>query len=152
MKKHLVAGFVLLTLSLPVLAGGKPKPPTGSNATSNAAAFAGAAALAGGGTGYGGDVGNISLNNTTEAADYGDLRIVPSAIAPNVTTNVICPMVAGGSKAASVFFLSGSGTHKPELVDICVAFHLGQMEVVEQLTCARSEQYRKANANCVQDK
>lgn len=124
---------------------------TTNNVTNNkggdASANAGAIALGGGG--FGGQGGNVSINNP--AADFGDLRIVPSAIAPNVVNNVVCPMVAGGSKAGSVFFFSGSGTHAPELVTICVAFHLGQFEVVEQLTCAKDSNYRKANGNCIQD-
>ena len=126
-----------------------------SNASSNASANAGAIGLGVGvgvGTGgTGGNVGNTTLNNTTEAGDYGDLRIVPPAIAPSVSNNIICPMVAQGSKAGSVFFFSGSGTSEPDLVPICIAWHLGQAAVVEAMACAAEPTYRKANANCIQD-
>jgi hypothetical protein len=92
---------------------------------------------------YGGQV-----TNSIEAADMGDLRIVPSAIAPSINTGVICPMVMQGSKAGSVFFFSGSGTHAPDIVPICVAWHLGQKDVVEKMTCSASKEYAKANPNC----
>jgi hypothetical protein len=98
--------------------------------------------------GDGGSVGNTSINTVQEAADYSDLRIVPPAIAPNINTNIICPMVMQGSKAGSVFFFSGSGTHAPDIIPICVAWHLKQFEVVERMTCEKSESYRKANSNC----
>lgn len=87
--------------------------------------------------------GNVGISN-----DYSDLRIVPPAISPNINTNVICPMVMQGSKAGSVFFFSGSGTHAPDIVPICVAWHLGQKDVVERMTCAASKEYAKANPAC----
>lgn len=98
--------------------------------------------------GAGGSVGNTSQSIAVEAPDYGDLRVVPPAIAPSVGNNVICPMVAQGSKAASVFFFSGSGTHAPSIVPICVAWHLGQKDVVERMACAADKSYAKANPNC----
>lgn len=105
---------------------------------------------AGIGVGVGGVGGNATLNNSynNEASDFGRLRIVPPAIAPSINTNIICPMVMQGSKAGSVFFFSGSGTHEPDIVPICVAWQLEQFEVVERLTCQASEAYRKANPNC----
>jgi len=118
-------------------------PLLGSNTNINAAAanaFAGAASFSQGGQGIGGN-----STTTVEAADYGDLRIVPPAIAPSINTNVICPMVAQGSKAGSVFFFSGSGTHSPEIVAVCVAWHMKQYDVVERMTCKASKEYREAN-------
>jgi hypothetical protein len=110
------------------------QPSVGANALSQAGAIA--------------QTGNVGVNNTIEAGDYGDLRIVPSAIAPSINTGVICPMVMQGSKAGSLFFISGSGTHAPDLVPICIAWHLGQKDVVEKMTCASSKEYAKANLNC----
>jgi hypothetical protein len=110
----------------------------GASALSQAGALAGANA----------QTGNVGVNNTIQAGDYGDLRIVPPAIAPNVNTSVICPMIVPGSKAASVFFFSGSGTHAPDIVPLCVAWHMGQTDVVERMTCAASKEYAKANPNC----
>lgn len=136
---------------------GNPNPPPfqgGGDATAKATATGvgvgvgqGGAGGAGG-AGYGGAGGSVSYNS--EAPDYGDLRIVPPAIAPSVGNNVICPMVSQGSKAGSVFFFSASGTHHPKIVDICVAWHLGQKEVVERMACNSSEAYRAANPNCTQ--
>lgn len=100
----------------------------------------------GGAGGFGGAGGNVSINNP--APDFGDLRIVPPAIAPSINTSIICPMVMQGSKAGSVFFFSGSGTHAPDIVPLCVAWHLNQKDVVEKLTCQASKEYAKANPNC----
>jgi hypothetical protein len=80
--------------------------------------------------------------------DYGDLKIPPLAIAPNINTNIICPMVMQGSKAGSIWPFSLSGTHEPDLVPICVAWHLGQTSVVEKMTCNASKEYREANPKC----
>lgn len=103
-----------------------------------------------GGVGVGGSVGDTTLNSSTnvEAGDYGDLKIVPPAIAPSVGNNVICPMVIQGSKALSIFLISVSGTHGADLVPICIAHHLGQRDVVEKMTCNASKEYAKANPNC----
>jgi hypothetical protein len=43
-------------------------------------------------------------------------------------------------------------THAPDIVPICVAWHLGQKDVVEKMTCAASKEYAKANVNCAKDK
>jgi len=122
---------------------GSPVTPIGSRAEANALG------LGVGQGGQGGLGGAAVINN--EAANYSDLRIVPPAIAPSVSHNIICPMVMQGSKAGSFFFFSGSGTHEPDLVPICIAFHLRQPDVVEAIACAGSKEYRKANGNCVQD-
>ena len=76
------------------------------------------------------------------------IRNIPSAIAPSVNSSQICPMVMQGSKAGSVFFFSGSGTHQPDIVPLCVAWHLDQIDVVERMTCEASMAYRRANPNC----
>lgn len=102
----------------------------------------------GGAGGAGGSVGNVTGGSISQNADYGDLRIVPPAIAPSINTGVICPMVMQGSKAGSVFFFSGSGTHAPDIVPLCVAWHLGQKDVVERITCQASKAYRDANPSC----
>lgn len=79
-------------------------------------------------------------------------RSVPSAIAPSVNTSIICPMVMQGSKAGSVFFFSGSGTHQPDIVPLCVAWHLKQFSVVEKMTCSASKEYAAANPACKSEK
>lgn len=99
-----------------------------------------------GGAGGVGNGGSATINN--QASDYGDLRIVPSAIAPSVVNVNDCPLVMQGSKAGSVFFFSGSGTHSPEIVGLCVAKYLGQKDVMERMTCQASKAYREANPNC----
>lgn len=76
------------------------------------------------------------------------IRNVPTAIAPSVNNSQICPMVMQGSKAGSVFFFSASGTHNPDIVALCVAWHLDQLDVVERITCEASPAYRRANPNC----
>ena len=85
--------------------------------------------------------GLIGSNNNT-------IRNVPTAIAPSVNTSIVCPMVLQGSKAGSVFFISLSGTHQADLVPICVAWHLGQKDVVERIACNASPDYAKANPGC----
>jgi hypothetical protein len=120
---------------------------SGANANANALGL-GVGIGQGGNGGIGGSVGNTTLNAVTESGDYRDLRIVPPAIAPSINTNIICPMVMQGSKAGSVFFFSGSGTHEPDIVPLCVAWHLGQKDVVERMACQASEAYRNANRNC----
>lgn len=138
-KSILVLAIMLATGS----AYATPLVDNSTNLSAGAKAFAGAAAFGQGGQGIGGN-----STTTVEAGDYGDLRITPSAIAPSVSTNVICPMVLQGSAAGSVWFASGSGTTGPEVVALCVAWHLGQKEVVEQLTCKADKHYREVNLNC----
>ena len=82
------------------------------------------------------------------AGSGASIRNIPTAIAPSVGNSQICPMVAQGSKAGSVFFFSGSGTHQPDIVPLCVAWHLDQLDVVERMTCEASMAYRRANPNC----
>lgn len=156
MKRSILLAVLLSTSS--VYAGGhwnpiQPSSIAGASANSHATATGvgvgvgvGVGGLGGAG-GMGGVGGNVSINNP--APDFGDLRIVPPAIAPSVNTNIICPMVMQGSKAGSVFFFSGSGTHAPDIVPLCVAWHLGQRDVVERMACQSSDAYRKANPNCV---
>lgn len=73
---------------------------------------------------------------------------VPPAIAPAVNNSVACPMVMQGSKAASIIYFSVGGTGKPEIVPLCVAWYLGQKEVVERMTCKASKEYSEANPAC----
>jgi hypothetical protein len=106
----------------------------------------GAKALAGSASySQGGQGGSISNSYQNQAPDYGDLRIVPSAIAPSINTGVICPMVMQGSKAGSVFFFSGSGTTSPEINAICLAWHSNDKELIHAIACADSSSYRKAS-------
>lgn len=120
----------------------------GAGGNANAVGVGGAGFGGVGVGGAGGSVGNTTQSFGVEAADYGDLRVVPPAIAPSVNTAIICPMVMQGSKAGSVFFFSGSGTHKPDIVAICVAYHLKQLDVVERMACDADKAYAKANPNC----
>lgn len=71
-------------------------------------------------------------------------KIANSAIAPSVSTNVICPMISNGSKAFSVFFLSASGTTGSSINGLCVAYHLQQYDVVKQIACNENAEYKKA--------
>lgn len=105
-----------------------------------AKALAGAASYSQGGQG-----GSISNSYQNEASDYGDLRIVPSAIAPNVSSNVICPIVTQGSAAGSVFFFSGSKTTSPDINAICLAWHQNDKDLIHAIACADSSSYRKAS-------
>jgi hypothetical protein len=75
-------------------------------------------------------------------------RPVSSAIAPSVSSNVDCPIVSPASKAGSIWPLSLSGTTGVTLNPICVAYHLGQTKLVEEIACRQSVEYRAANANC----
>jgi hypothetical protein len=144
----LLVSAVLMAVTMTANATDRGNPLQGSSA--NASAIGVGVGVGVGNGGAGGNVGNITPSQSVNvpAPDYGDMRIVPSAIAPSVNTGVICPMVMQGSKAGSVFFFSGSGTHAPDIVPICVAWHLKQMDVVEKMTCAASKEYAKANPNC----
>ncbi len=119
-----------------------PKPSQGAIALSNAGAIA--------------STGNVGVNNTIEASDYSDLRIVPPAIAPSVTNSVICPIITQGSKAGSVFFFSGSGTTSPNINAICLAWHSNNNALVHAIACNQSSDYKKANEQigvaCPKDK
>ena len=106
-----------------------------------ATALAGAASYSEGGA----SSANISNNYQNQAPDFGDLRIVPPAIAPSVNTGVICPIVQQGSKAGSVFFFSGSGTTSPEINAVCLAWHQNDKELIHAIACADSSSYRKAS-------
>ena len=138
--------------------GNSGNAPPFQGGTSNASATAvgvgtGVGVGIGGSGGAVGDVSGVGTGgsaNFNNRSDFSDLRIVPPAIAPAVTNFQICPMVMQGSKAGSVFFFSGSGTHKPDIIEVCVAYQLGQLDVVERLTCNASKEYRKANPNCEQ--
>lgn len=113
--------------------------------------------LTGGGTGIGVGVGvgvgGAGGNSSTvvNGDDYHQILQIPNtppAISPNVSMNVICPMVAIGSNAISLPIFSISGTQEPKVVALCVAYHLGQAAIVEQMLCGMSAQYKAANGNC----
>ncbi len=88
--------------------------------------------------------GDITLQN-----NYDSARIpVSSAIAPSLMQNVICPIISPNSHAVQFLLFGGSTTGSQSLNAECVAYHLGQKEILEQMTCAKSEAYRKANPNC----
>lgn len=108
------------------------------NTHAGANALAGSASFANGGS-----VGNVNAG-VTQNADYSDLRIVPPAIAPNASSNVICPMISPRSSAFSVFFLSMSGTTGQSVNGLCVAHHSGQKEMVHQIACDEDGAYKKA--------
>lgn len=132
----LLAGLFLAGLLADVAhATERYQPSVGANALSQSGALAGANAVN----------GNVGVSNTIEAGDYSDLRIVPPAIAPNVTNNVICPIINVGSKAGSVFFFSGSGTTSPNINAICLAWHSNNEKLVHAIACNESKEYRKAS-------
>jgi len=116
---------------------------SGSSAVSGS--ISGAVGLGGSAYANGGSVGNTSVN-----VDTGNDRIIPvsSAIAPNVNTSVICPIISPTSHAVQFLVFGGSTTGSQTLNGICVAYHLGQTNVVEKIACNTNAEYRKANANC----
>lgn len=69
----------------------------------------------------------------------------PSANAPSVTQVDKCPIVSPTSSAFSVFILSTSKTTGTVINPICVAWHLGQKDIVQQMACD-SPAYREAAA------
>lgn len=118
---------------------------TNVNASATSQSIAGAMALSGSASfGVGG-----SANNSVNV-DNGNDRIIPvsSAIAPNLSQNVICPIISPSSHAVQLLILGGSTTGSQKLNSICVAFHLQQFGVVEKMTCKADKAYREANPNC----
>jgi hypothetical protein len=101
-------------------------------------------ASTGSSTSSGGNVGSITVEQ--KAND----RIIPvnSAIAPSVTSNLICPIITPTSMAASILIASWSGTTGSTVNAICVAYNLHQMDVVERMVCNTDKEYAKANPNC----
>ena len=112
-----------------------------ANSTSTAGANALSSTVSGATGGYSsnGDM-SVSLDNEKPA--------VSSAIAPSLTQNVICPIITPNSHAVQFLVFGGSTTGTQSLNAICVAYHLKQYEILEQMTCAKSAEYRKANVNC----
>lgn len=87
--------------------------------------------------------GNASSSGNS--VSFNDERNpVSSAIAPNVNVGVNCPMITVGGHAAQFAFFGGSTTGNPTLVPLCVAYHLKQFDVVQQIICNASAEYRKA--------
>lgn len=119
---------------------------TGYDQSTNA--NAGAVALSGA---ISGATGGSASNGNTSAYVGGydaEKNAVHSAIAPSITQNAICPIVTPNSHAVQFLVFGGSTTGTQSLNAICVAYHLKQYEILEQMTCAKSAEYRKANGNC----
>ena len=133
MKKLLI--LALLAVSLNVAAGedrgGWSPTVTNTTANSNSASSS-----------SGGNSQSVGYNNNYERAP------VASAIAPNVYNSVTCPIINQSSHAAQTIIFGGSTTGIPTVNAICVAYNLGQAEVVERMTCASDSAYKKANPNC----
>ena len=73
---------------------------------------------------------------------------VSSAISPAVDVNIICPVITVGGHAVQFIGFGGSTTGKANVNAICMAYHLGQIDVVEKMLCATDVEYKKANVNC----
>ena len=71
-------------------------------------------------------------------------KTASSAVAPSVSQGTTCPIVSPSSKAASVFFISGSGTSGTTVNGICVAWHNNDDELVHQISCDSDSSYRRA--------
>jgi len=146
MKRNLLLSAIVLALSCThaiALERDQSEPPT-SGAISNSSANAGALALASSGA-YN-STGSTYVNVSENQNDH----IIPanSAIAPNIVTSVICPIVSPTSHAVQFLIFGGSTTGSQSLNGICVAYHLGQTDVIEKMACNKDKEYAKANPNC----
>ena len=121
-----------------------------SNAAAGSLAVAGAAALSSSGALASSGGGSASVGDLTVNGDDYDAKRIPvaSAIAPSLTQNVICPIITPNSHAVQFLVFGGSTTGTQSLNAICLAYHLGQHEVVERMACNADAAYRKANPNC----
>lgn len=150
MKHTILAAFCLTTFA--AHATNYSNPLQGASANSHSAAIAiQGQALHNQVNVQGASNGSISNGNgdVTLHNDYDSERIpVNSAIAPSLTQNIICPIISPNSHAVQFLVFGGSTTGGQSLNAECVAYHLGQKEILEQMTCAKSEAYRKANQNC----
>lgn len=121
----------------------------GANAAANAAAnaLAGATALSGS-TSYSGigsvNAGSTTANNSVSVDNGGERIPVSSAIAPNITQNAICPIITGNSHAVQFLFFGGSTSGGQSLNPLCLAYHQGDKELVNQIACNTSSDYKKA--------
>lgn len=73
---------------------------------------------------------------------------VNSAIAPAIDVNVICPVITVGGHAVQLIVAGISTTGKANVNGICMAYHLGQFDVVQNMLCNTDSEYKKANSNC----
>lgn len=73
---------------------------------------------------------------------------VNSAIAPAIDVNVICPVITVGGHAVQLIVAGISTTGKANVNSICMAYHLGQFDVVQNMLCNIDSEYKKANVNC----
>lgn len=147
MKRNLLATLMLIAATS-AWATDRENEGHRSNGAAYSTSQSAAVGLGGSGVGYGGSstVGGQTVS-VIEDHDYPHIP-VSSAIAPSVTSNVVCPIVTPSSKAGSVWFASASGTTGTTLNAICVAFHLNQPAVVEKMACNASKEYYEANCTC----
>jgi len=85
---------------------------------------------------------SASVNVEGDSVDIP--KTASSAVAPSVSQGTTCPIVSPSSKAASVFFFSGSGTTGTTVNGICVAWHNEDEELVHQIACDSDSSYRRA--------
>lgn len=100
----------------------------------------------------GGSVGAISNSssggNSSVSVDNDTKMPASSAISPSVGTSNDCLIATPSSKAFSVLIFSASGTTGVTYNDLCFAYKMKQYDIAEQLMCAKSQDYAKANKNC----
>lgn len=72
-----------------------------------------------------------------------------TAIAPNVTNNVKCPIISQDSKGFSVFFASFSGTTGYSVVGLCYALERGDFVTADKMMCDLDKVYAKSNVKCM---
>lgn len=87
--------------------------------------------------------GNSSVN-----VDNDTKMPASSAISPSVGTTNDCQIATPSSKAFSVLIFSASGTTGVTYNDLCFAYKMKQFDIAEQLMCAKSQDYAKANPKC----
>ena len=73
-------------------------------------------------------------------------KVASSAVAPSTYQGSVCPIVSPSSKAASVFFFSGSGTTGTTVNGICVAWHQRDEALIQRIACDEDAGYRRAQA------
>lgn len=98
-----------------------------------------------------GGTATVSTGGDVVSID-AEKNAVSSAVAPTVMQSAICPIVSPSSHAVQLLVFGGSTTGGQTLNAECVAWHLGQHDVLERMTCDKSAEYRKANKKCEQGK
>lgn len=112
------------------------KAPAGSSASANASANAiGGAGGDATGTLRGGSQRNMLMMLPGSA----------SAVAPDVQSNIICPMILPKSKAKQNILFGSSEAEGYSVVSICVAHHLKDEQQVRALMC-QDENWKAADA------